>query len=180
MTVKISPQVRLLGLLGLGLVAALAAVMVLRGGLLGSSTDTETPAPSIARPDTPAKPSADPATPAPAKPTIKLLPGLPQPVDQALRVSRVVVVSVYAGPSAADRSVAGKVRSAAQGVGAGFVALNAFDERNAKELEPFAGATSVPAVLVVRRPGNVVKRFEGYVDPAVVAQAARNAGARHR
>lgn len=180
MTAKLSPQVRLLGLLGFGLVAALAAVMVLRGGLLGSSSDAGTPAPPIVRPDAPAKPAADPATPAPAKPTIKLLPGLPRSVDRALRDTRVVVVSVYAGPSATDRSAVGKVRRASQGVGAGFVAVNAFDERNAKALEPFAGTTAVPATLVVRRPGKVVKRFEGYVDPAIIAQAARNAGARAR
>jgi hypothetical protein len=35
-------------------------------------------------------------------------------------------------------------------------------------------------MIVVRRPGKIVARFEGTIDSAVVAPAAHNAGARRR
>jgi hypothetical protein len=167
------------------LLGAVVLFLFARTFLLNSNSD-EAAIPSASAP-TGSKPSADtPAVPSdtsparPAQPKIKLLPGLPAQVDQALRSSRVVVVSLYAGSSASDRLAVGRARAAAGSVGAGFVAINAFNEKNARELQPFAGAMSLPSVLVVRRPGTVVKRFEGFVDPTVTAQAARNAGARIR
>ncbi len=71
-----------------------------------------------------------------------------------------------------------EARVGARAVDAGFVAVNVLDERSALRLGEFAGSSaSAPAVLVVKRPGRIVNRFDGFVDSAVVAQAATNAGA---
>jgi hypothetical protein len=111
---------------------------------------------------------------------VVLLAGLPTPVAHALRYSKVVVVSLYAGPAKSDRPAVGQARIGARSAGAGFVAMNVIDDRKAAALVPFVGPVSAPAMIVVRRPGKIVARFEGSVDSAVVAQAAHNAGARRR
>jgi hypothetical protein len=109
-----------------------------------------------------------------------LLPGLPGPVARELRFEKVVVVSVYAAKAPTDRTALAHARAGAREVGAGFVPLNVLDERKARALEKFLGVSDSPAVLVVRRPGRIVTRIEGFVDSAIVAQAAQNAGAGKR
>jgi hypothetical protein len=180
MTLKLTSQARVLAALGLALGVALAAMIVLRSGLLDSSDSSTLPAGSAATQPKPATAPVSPAKPTPAvtRPKIELLPGLPSPVAKALRRSRVVVVSLYAAPSGPDRGSVNIARRGARSVGAGFVAIDVFRERDAKQLEPFAGTVSAPALLVVRRPGTIVTRFVGYVDDRIVAQAAHNAGAR--
>ena len=179
MTLKLTPQARLLAALGLALVVALAAAMVLRSGVLSSNDESVPASPSITQPRTDA-PKTTPVKPkpAPARPKIELLPGLPQPVAHALRFSKVVVVSVHAGPAINDHDSVGVARKGAKLAGAGFVAIDVFRERSAKQLEPFSGTVNTPTLLVVSRPGKIVNRFQGVVDEQVVAQAARNAGAR--
>jgi hypothetical protein len=107
-----------------------------------------------------------------------LLPGLPAPIAKQLRYDRVVVVSVFARPAQVDRQAVVKARTGAHAAGAGFVAVNLYDEESARAAEPLVGTASPPAVLVVRRPGKVVNRLQGSPDSALVAQAAHNAGAR--
>jgi hypothetical protein len=159
-------------------VMALAALFVARPLLLEDSGSdaapaSVTPATSTATPSTPtSKPATRPA------PTLVLLPGLPDRVAARLRHSRVVVVSVYAGTDAGDRSAVGEARRGARQSGAGFTSLNVLDESVARQVQPFIGTASAPVVLVVKRPGKVVARFNGRVDETVVAQAATNAGAR--
>ncbi len=168
---------RMLLLLGLALAAA-AAFLVARPLLL-SDDDTASPAPAAV--PAPTKPAATPSKPATSStktaPKLVLLPDVPSAVAKRLRFSKVVVVSAYAGTSKSDRAAVAQARAGAKDVGSGFVALNVLDERTARQLQPFAGTVSAPVVLVVRRPGKIVKRFETRVDSALVAQAARNAGA---
>ena len=111
------------------------------------------------------------------KPKVVLLPGLPAPVARQLMTRKVVVVTLYTATATLDRSAVSQARSGAAKVGAGFAALNVIDERRARSLEGFIGTTSSPVVLVVRRPGKIVKRLDGYTDSEIVAQAAHNAGA---
>jgi hypothetical protein len=127
---------------------------------------------------TPAPATPAPTTSTPAKPKVVLLPGLPTRLAARLQHSRVVVVSVYAGTDAGDRAAAAAARRGAKLSGAGFVALNVLDEKIARQVQPFIGTASPPVLLVVKRPGKVVSRFNGTVDKTVVAQAAKNAGAR--
>jgi hypothetical protein len=84
-------------------------------------------------------------------------------------------VSVYAGTDAGDRAAVAEARRGAREAGVSFAALNVLDEKVAREVQPFVGTASPPVLLVVKRPGKVVARFNGTVDETVVAQAATNA-----
>ena len=109
-----------------------------------------------------------------------LLPGLPAQIASKLHYSKVVVVSVYLGPVPSDRSSVTEVRKGARAAGAGFVAVNVANDKNATAMSSFVGPVSSPATLVVRRPGKIVTQIQGPVEAAVVMQAAHNAGARRR
>jgi hypothetical protein len=160
------------------LAAAFVALMVVRVGVFGGSSDST----STATPVAPATPSTTPAKsfnkPVPTAPKVVLLPGLPVSVAHALRYSKVVVVSLYVGQAQGDRAVVTEVRKGARSTGAGFVAINVGNDKQAEGVTSFAGSVSAPTMLVVRRPGKIVAQFSGPVESAVVAQAAHNAGAR--
>ncbi|WP_411277383.1 hypothetical protein [Gaiella sp.] len=155
------------------LVAAFVALMVVRVGVLGGSPSTTATLAPTATP-TPAKtaPAAN------ATPKVVLLPNLPAPVARALRYSKVVVVSMYLGQAPGDRAAALVARRGARFAGAGFVAVNVGSDKNAGAFSSFTGAVTPPTLLVVRRPGKIVTQIHGRVESELVAQAARNAGAR--
>lgn len=167
-------QSRLVLVVG-GLAAlALAVFMVARATVL--STDDSTPPPAAAKRAVPAAP-APPAPRVVKAPKIQLREGLPSGLARVLRRERVVVAALWA-PRAGDLGALAEARAGAKRSGAGFVALNVLDDRQARLLQALVGTASDPAVFVFERPGTVVKRFEGFADRAIVAQAARNAGAR--
>jgi hypothetical protein len=175
-------QTRVLVLVALAAALGLAAFMMMRSGATGSDESTPSVSPRTPVSQTPAghvpAPVKTPARPAkPVKPAVVLLPGLPHGLAKALRRERVVVALVYA-PHAGDMGALKQARAGAHEVGAGFVALNVFDERTARPLEQLVGPISDPSVLVVKRPGKVAMRLDGFADAATVAQAAHNAGAR--
>ena len=171
------PRPALIGIVAL--VAAFAVLMLVRSGVFGGSSPESVPVATPAHAATPAAPQPAQSKPV-VKPKVVLLAGLPTPVAHALRYSKVVVVSLYAGPAKSDRPAVGQARIGARSAGAGFVAMNVIDDRKAATLAPFVGSVSAPAMVVVRRPGKIVARFEGVIDSAIVAQAAHNAGARRR
>ena len=176
MTASLPIPTRMLVLLGVALLAA-AAFLVARPLLLSDGDSTSSPTPPVSA--TTPKPATSPTTPAtPAKPKVVLLAGLPRPIASKLRQDRVVVVSVYSGTSAGDRTAVALARTGAREAGAAFAKMNVLDETRARELQRFVGTVAAPTLLVVKRPGKVVTQIEGTVDPAVVAQAAHNAGAR--
>ena len=169
---------RMLALLGLAAAALAAFFLVVRPLLLDDSTETPAatslPSQSAAKPNVaPTKPAAKPD----AAPAVQLAPGLPANLARALRRERVVVAAVWA-PGAGDAQALNEARAGAQATGAGFVALNVLFEGHAKALERLVGPISDPSVLVFKRPGKVINRFDGFADTATVAQAALNAGAR--
>jgi hypothetical protein len=169
---------RILALIGLAAAAVAAFVFVAKPLLLDSDEESAAPPATQAKPKTSSTsvPKQKPATP--AKPKLVLLAGLPAPVAKQLRYDRVVVVSIFARPAQVDRQAVLEARAGAKVAGAGFVALNLYDEKSARSAESLVGTASPPAVLVVRRPGKVVNRLQGSPDSALVAQAAHNAGAR--
>jgi len=169
------PRVALLGIVAL--VAAFAFLMVVRVGVLGGSTQSSAPSVPVQPVRTSASPTSTPSTSF-AKPQVVLLPGLPAGVARALRVDKVVVVSLYVGQAAGDRTWVREASDGARAAGAGFAAVNVGSDRTAVAVGSFAGPVSPPAVLVVKRPGKIVSQISGPVDSAVVRQAAHNAGAR--
>lgn len=144
----------------------------------GATAPVAKPAPAAA-----AKPAPMP-TPAPAaKPTPKpaapvaSASGLPASIDAALAANKVVVVSLYVPGATVDEMATAEARAGAQLVGAGFVALNVFDETSAKLLLVKLGMLEGPSVLVFKRPGEVAVRMAGFADRETVAQAAASAAA---
>jgi hypothetical protein len=181
-TTTISPPVRILAIVGVVAAIGLGAFILLNRD---SSSNTAAPVtstpttPRAARTVTPATGALRTASTKPAR--VTLLPGLPSQVAHALRFSKVAVVTVYARGADGDRAALTQARKGAKAVHAGFVAINVAGERNAKLMGAFAGLdTAPPAILVVKRPGKIVNRFDGSVDHQIVAQAARNAGAAAR
>jgi hypothetical protein len=177
MTSALPIPTRMLVIVGVA-IAALAALFVARPLLLDDSSSTDAAPAAVTPAPTPSTPAPSQPTAKPTQPKIVLLPGLPTRLENKLRHSRVVVMSVYAGTDAGDRAASAEARRGAGASGAGFAAFNVLHESTARQLQPFIGTASPPVVFVVKRPGKVVARFDGTVDETVVAQAATNAGAR--
>lgn len=172
------PSTRYLAVMGGALLLALL-FLVARPMLLGNEGETATPTPTTnPGPTIPLKPHGRPVP----KPTVVLLPGLPSKVENKLRYSKVVVVSLYQGNAASDRSAVASAAAGARAVKAGFLPVNVLNEKSARALQSFVGTTTTPTVVVVKRPGRVVNRLEGAasMDAQLVAQAAVNAGAKRR
>jgi hypothetical protein len=108
------------------------------------------------------------------KPVVKLVPGLPGPIRYALLRHRSVVVAIH-GRGGFDAVAAEEARAGASLAHTSFVSLDVRKPRYATPIAAFADTISDPAVIVVRRPGIVVKRLEGFHDRQVVAQAAHDA-----
>ena len=102
--------------------------------------------------------------------------GLPSSVKSAFSGRNVVVVALYAPDVPLDKMAVDEARVGAGTAGAGFVALNVYDESQARPLTKLLGVLEDPTVLVFKRPGNLFLRLSGYADQQTVTQAARNAG----
>jgi hypothetical protein len=126
------------------------------------------PTPSVATP-----PAA--AQPAPTEPSIEQTQsGLPAAVVKELQAGRVVVVSLYAPKAKVDDTAMREASAGAALAGAAFVKVDvtksAIDGLNRRY-----GVLQDPAVLVLRPPGDLIVRIDGFADRDTVAQAAANA-----
>jgi hypothetical protein len=106
---------------------------------------------------------------------VALLPGLPREVATALRTHELVVVSLYDPQARVDQISLAEASAGAKAADAGFVPLNVLGQRQAGPLVRQLGVLPDPAVLVYRRPGDLVARFDGFADRDTVAQAVLNA-----
>jgi hypothetical protein len=197
---KVSQPVRILALVGMLGALALGGGFVLLGKSAGSSAAPKTIKPlhghlkattavaakhrasattkatSAARVHK-AKHAVKPKTAAPAKIAVAKLPdnGLPPAVNQALLSHEVVVVSLYDPEALVDAASVGEAQAGAKLADVGFVPLNVLAEAQAVPLAKKLGVLPDPALLVFRRPGDLVFRVNGFADRATVAQAAANA-----
>jgi len=176
----ISPPIRILALVGV--VAALGLGVFVFMNKSSSSDDSAAPAAipaaNASRTQAAAQHSATSSRTAAAKPKIVLLPGLPTGVAHKLQFSRVVVVSLFSRGGNGDKAAVAQARAGAKSAHAAFLPVNDADERTARRFGAFVGTTTAPpAVLVVKRPGKITNRFDGFTDSDIVAQAATNAGA---
>lgn len=182
------PRVKVIGLaVGLAVVALGAGFLLMSRGQPSSQAAEHTVIPLSQRKGAkPAKPKAKPNRPA-RKPKAKPKPapkpkpaatddGLPGALSAALARNRVVVVSLYAPDVELDHMAMEEAKAGASAAGAGFVALNVLNESQSRPLTKELGVLEDPAVLVFRRPGELVVRFSGFADKQTVLQAARNAG----
>jgi len=166
------PSTRYLAVIGAAIL--LAFLFLVARPLLAGGSEA---APSVT-PPAPTSPTSKPTTPRPApKPRLQLLPGLPPKAANKLRHSKVVVVSLYQGSALGDRAAVVAGAAGAKGAHASFLPVNVLNERSARAVQTFVGATTTPTVVVVTRPGRIVMRLEGAAasDGQLVAQAAQNA-----
>jgi hypothetical protein len=110
----------------------------------------------------------------PAAPKLNLDPTLPAPLRKALSHSRIVVAVLYAPDVPGDSDAVSEARKGARAAHVGFTMLNVRNEAVARGVARQVQGASDPAVLVVRRPGTVALKIDGFVDAAAVAQAAAN------
>jgi hypothetical protein len=109
-----------------------------------------------------------------AAPKLNLDPTLPVPLRKALSHSRIVVAVLYAPDVPGDSEAVSEARKGAHAAHVGFTVLNVRNEAVARAVARQVQGASDPAVLVVRRPGTVALKIDGFVDAAAVAQAAAN------
>jgi hypothetical protein len=184
-TLTISPQMRIVVALG-GLAAlGLAAFMLGMGRPSGASEASVAPIKPlhpVRKPATHATvpTKVAPAEPAPKKPArpskpVELLPGLTSEVAAALRTHDVVVVSLFDPQARVDQISLAEASAGAKAAHAGFVPLDVLRQGQAAALVRRLGVLPDPAVLVYRRPGDIVARFDGFADRDTVAQAVANA-----
>lgn len=196
MTLELTPRARLL--LVVALVLALAGAAMMAYTRLHKADDSSSvsvqPAPHASKPQPVAPRSASPKAAAPkqraathpavkpkATPRPKATAPAPSPVDQlpaavrrALAADRIVVVALYDPKAKIDGTALREARAGARLAGSSFVPIDvrkkAVDSLNAKY-----GVVQDPALLVLRPPGDLVVRIDGFADRDTVAQAAVDA-----
>ena len=185
------PRVKVIGLVvGLAVLALGGGFLLMSRGQPSSDAAEHTVIPlsqrkggKAAKPKAKARPNRPARNPkARPKPAPKPKPkppatddGLPGALSAALARNRVVVVSLYAPDVELDDMAMQEARAGAAEAGAGFVALNVLNESQSRPLTKELGVLEDPAVLVFRRPGELIVRFSGFADKQTVLQAARNA-----
>ena len=179
-----------------GAVAAFMAYQRLHDSS-GESSSAATPASPVTKPPAVHASTAKPPAAAAHKPATKAAPvtkpkphavvaakpkhaappnQLPLPIRRALAHDRIVVVALFDPAAKIDGAALDEARAGALLAGSSFVKINvrtnAVDSLNAKY-----GAVQDPAVIVLRPPGLLVVRLDGFADRDTVAQAALNAAA---
>jgi hypothetical protein len=178
---RISPRTRIFGGAGLGLVVVVVGFQML---FLSSHNNAQTPLvivhhkaivhhPGVSVQKSVAK-AAKAKRVRPAALKLNLDPTLPAPLRKALSQSRIVVAVLYAPDVPGDNEAVSEARKGAQAAHVGFTMLNVRNEAIARAVARQVQGASDPAVLVVRRPGTVALKIDGFVDAAAVAQAAAN------
>lgn len=204
MNLTLSPQIKILALVGVLAIVGLLASMTLLGHS-SSPSATSTPlrtTPRVTTTVTPPKATTTTAHAAttPAKTATKhhaatkkahhaatkpktvvghkVYATLPVALQWELSQHDVVVVSTYDPNADVDAIAANEAHVGALDAKAGFLLVNLLDNSVAGRLTallPGGGLLPDPGVLVYKAPGDIVYRFDGFVDRDTVAQAAANA-----
>jgi hypothetical protein len=118
--------------------------------------------------------AAPPPAPARPKPAAAASDQLPVAIRQALAANHVVVVALYEPKAKIDGTALREAKAGAQLAGSSFVPVNV-QGSGVASLNARYGVIQDPAVLVLRPPGTLVVRIDGFADRDTVAQAAMNA-----
>jgi hypothetical protein len=172
----LSTPIKVVALVGLGLILGAAGLMLMASKSKGSSSPaavvkaTPTKVVHITRPTSRVRHIARPA-----KPKLVLDASLPKAVAHKLMLSHRVVAFVYTGASATDRALLVQARQGAHAAGVPFVPLNITGEATAVAVHGWTKSADDPAVIIVKRPGKIVFELTGPTDSQTVAQAAASA-----
>ena len=202
MNLTVSPQIKIIALVGLLAAVGLAASMFVLGGPSNKSTTVTSRTPAKAH--TPVRHATKPRTAVPvhvpakhatkthtvthAKTHKKATPArfhgnavyaqLPKALQWQLAHHKVVVVSFYNPSSSVDAISVAEAHAGATDAGAGFLLVSVLDNKVAgilTALLPGGGLLPDPGVIIYRAPGDIALRLDGFADRASVAQAATNA-----
>jgi|SRR5439155_10673096 len=121
-----------------------------------------------------ARPRAVPPQQTPKPATATTSDQLPVAIQRALAASRVVVVALYDPNAKIDGTALAEAKAGAERAGSAFVPVDV-RKRGVDSLNAKYGVIQDPAVLVLRPPGTLVVRIDGFADRDTVAQAAVNA-----
>jgi hypothetical protein len=195
----VSPQIRIVAIVGLVAALGLGASMFMLGGHSSKTSTQPVTTTAVRRHALPAKPTTTPAKHvtkphaatkhvAKTKPHHATKPArfhgnpvyaqLPQALQWELAHHKVVVVSLYNPASDTDAISVAEAHAGAVEAGAGFLLVNVLDNKVAgilTGLRPDGSLLPDPGVLVYRAPGNVAIELDGFNDRDAVAQAAKNA-----
>ena len=203
MNVTISPQIRIVALVGLLAALGLGASMFMLGGHSTKTSTQSVTTTALHRHAPPAKPATTAKPHASTKPRVATKPAtkhvakahhgaakparfhgnpvyaqLPAVLQWQLAHNKVVVVSLYNPASDTDAISVAEAHAGAVEAGAGFLLVNVLDNKVAgilTALMPGGGLLPDPGVLVYRAPGNIAIQLDGFNDRDAVAQAAKNA-----
>ena len=164
-SVTISPQARIVALVGVLLIAlGGSAFFLLRGHSQPQITIT-TP------------PTQQPETPTPVhvvRPTVDPL--LPTPLRAALQAHPIVVVGFYNPASPVTMRTISEAEAGAATARVGFLRVNLLDDAVAGPLTALLPAGQLlpnPGIVIYGRPGTLLYRSDGYLDRAAVVEAVR-------
>jgi hypothetical protein len=185
---SISPQMRVVALVGLLAALALAGGMLFLTRSQAAGPDSGLSASELSqalRPVTKAKaaPAATPTrTPAAAKPVTRPRPlvtedGVPTAIVDALRSSPAAVVALTARGSQIDRMTLAEAKAGARAAGVPYVQIDVLNAQLGRAIARTIGVVQPPATLIYQRPTALFLKLDGYADSATIAQAAENAKA---
>jgi hypothetical protein len=127
------------------------------------------PATAAAAKALPAKTAARPRT------AVKLIKGTPTTIAGQLATHDVVIVLLYDPNARVDDYSLAETQLGAKDSGAGFLAVNVMNQRQASAFTTAYGVLQDPTVLFFKRPGKLALKLVGYADHDTIAQAAKNA-----
>lgn len=123
---------------------------------------------------TQSRPKPKPKPKARPKPSPGASDQLPVAIRRALAADRVVVVALYDPKAKIEGTAMREAKAGAQRAGSSFVPIDV-RKNGVESLNLRYGVLHDPAVLVLRPPGSLVVRIDGFADRETVAQAALNA-----
>ena len=194
MSISVTPQIRVVALMGLLLVVLAGAYKFV---LHKPASSTPIVIPQTHRPSPPAaakaqahgrtvSPSTTAAAAAAATSAAAQVhlhpvdPLLPSSLRWALAKHGIAVVTFWDPQAAVDEISVAEAKAGAADARVGFVLVNVLDNKVAGPLTallPSGDMLPDPGVLVYRAPGKIVYRFDGFLDRDAVAQAAQDAKA---
>ena len=163
-SVTISPQARIVALVGVLVIALGGSAFFVMRGHTHSATTTPLPA------------QPTPTTPVHVVPP-KVDPLLPTPLRNALERYPVVVVGFYNPNSPVTGHTITEARAGAAATHVGFLAVNVLNDAVAGPLTallPSGQLLPNPGIAIFGRPGKLLYRSDGYLDRAGVLQAVRD------
>lgn len=202
MNLTVSPQIRIVAIVGLIAALGLGASMFMLGGHSGTKTSTQSAATTAVRRHTTTPPKPTTTKSHATKPHVSttatkhvaktkphhtkpakfhgnpVYAQLPRPLQWELAHHKVVVVSLYNPASDTDAISVAEAHAGAVEAGAGFLLVNVLDNSVAgilTGLRPDGSLLPDPGVLVYRAPGDIAIELDGFNDRDAVAQAAKNA-----